>query len=144
MKGKILKFLFLGTILFNFIGCTNNPNGTYARMNDAYNRKNKTEGRSMVFDTFVATTLMNYPELIPSIGIGKSKTHTKSSNSSDTVSNTLSNSQTTYFSNGMGSSGSVTTSQSVTKTQTSSRTKTKSKSVSGGIELTPNLDFYLK
>lgn len=137
MKEKILKFLFLGMVLFNFIGCTNNSNGTYAKMNDAYNRKNKTEGRSMVFDTFVATTLMNYPELIPRIG--KSKTRTNSSNKVDTVSNTLSNSQTTYFSN-----GSMTTSQSVTKTQTTSKSKTKSRTISGGIDLVPNLDFYLK
>lgn len=141
---KVRRIIFLFGIALSLIGCTNTENGTYARMNDTYNKKNNTEGRSMLFDTFVATTLINYPELIPSIGIGRGKTHIKASNSMDTVSNTQSSSETTYFNNGLGNSGSMTTSQSVTKTQTTSKSKVKSKSISGGIELTPNLDFYLK
>lgn len=134
LKGvlKLLIILVLGVIM---IGCTNTEGGTYARMNDAYNRKNNTENRSLILDTFIATTLYNHPEIIPSFG--KSKTHSRTKTDINSMSNTVSNTNVSNF-----GTGSVTTSESRTTTHT--RSKSKTKSVTTGFGISPNLDFYTK
>lgn len=105
--------------------------GTYAKLNDAYNRKNGTAGRNVVLDTLIATTFYNHPNLIPSIG--KSRTHSKTKTSTDTVSNT----QTLTNNDGF-------TSSSIATTSTKTKTKSTTKSVTRGVNVTPNLDYYLK
>ena len=149
---KTLLFLS-GAIIF-IIGCSNqkpvplNPYPQYqqsapvsnetsmSKINEAYNRKNGTEGRNIVLDTLIATTFYNHPNLIPSFS--KSKTHSKTKINTSSVSNTVSNSET--FSTPSGFSGTQTNSVTTTKTKTKSTTK----SITGGVNVAPNLDFYLK
>ena len=133
MKKEFYKSLFVILLLLNLFGCSNNPDSTYTRLNNAYNQKNNTENRSVVLDTIIATTLYNYPELVPVIS--KNKTHSKTSTKVDASSNSISNTHINDFGN------SITTE---THTNTRIKSKTKTKSVTTGIGISPNLDFYLK
>ncbi|WP_300356476.1 hypothetical protein [Fusobacterium sp.] len=138
---KLMKILFLLGVAIFMMGCTNTNNSlqrrntTLGSLNDAYNRKNGTEGRSMIVDTIIATTLYNHPEIIPVIG--KSRTKSSTTASMNSVSNTVSNSQ--VFSTGNSSFSKV---NSTTTTHT--RSKAKTKSVTTGVGISPNLDFYLR
>ena len=141
MKKNLLKITFVLCIGIFIVGCANSQpavNGggnTYENLNAAYNRKNGTINRSMVVDTIIATTLYNHPEIIPVIGKSVTKGRTKTNVSA--TSNTVANGQ--YFSNGNSSFGQ---SQSLTTTKVHSKSTTKS--VTTGIGISPNLDFYLK
>ncbi len=138
---KLMKILFLLGIVIFMMGCTNTNNSLQRRntslgsLNDAYNRKNGTEGRSMIVDTIIATTLYNHPEIIPVIG--KSKTKSSTTTNMSSISNTMSNSQ--VFSNGNSSFSKM---NSTTTTHT--RSKSKTKSVTTGVGISPNLDFFLR
>ena len=138
MKNMLMKILFLLCLSLVIVGCTNTSSqggNSLGSLNDAYNRKNGTEGRSMILDTLIATTLYNHPEIIPAYG--KSKTRTKTKTDINSTSNTISNGQ--YFSNG---NSNLLQNESVTTTRV--RSKSKTKSVTTGIGIAPNLDFYLK
>ncbi len=88
-------------------------------------------------DTLIASMLYNNPELVSKMSFGKSKTHTKQSISANSLSTSTMESQN--FADG---NSHFNMEQSMTKTET--RTKTKSKSISTGINVAPNLDYYLK
>ena len=140
MKRNLLKITFVLCVGIFIVGCANsqpavNGRSTYENLNAAYNRKNGTTNRSMVVDTIIATTLYNHPEIIPVIGKSVTKGRTKTNVSA--TSNTVANGQ--YFSNGNSSFG-----QSQSLTTTKVRSKSTTKSVTTGIGISPNLDFYLK
>ena len=140
MKRNLLKITFVLCVGIFIVGCANsqpavNGRSTYENLNAAYNRKNGTTNRSMVVDTIIATTLYNHPEIIPTIGKSVTKGRTKINVSA--TSNTVANGQ--FFSNGNSSFGQ---SQSMTTTKVHSKSTTKS--VTTGIGILPNLDFYLK
>ena len=138
MKNMLMRILFLLSLSLVVVGCTNTSSqggNSLGSLNDAYNRKNGTEGRSMILDTLIATTLYNHPEIIPTYGKVKTKSKTKTDINS--TSNTISNSQ--YFSNG---NSSFSQNESVTTTKV--RSKSKTKSITTGVGVSPNLDFYLK
>lgn len=135
MKKNLIKIFVLCIGVF-LVGCTNSNNkNSMGSLNAYYNNVNGTKNRSMVMDTVIATTLYNYPELIPRVGMSKTRSKTKTNVNS--VSNTVSNNQ--YFSNGSSSFG-----QSQSKTTTKTHSKSTTKSVTTGIGISPNLDFYLK
>lgn len=141
MKKILMKMMFILSIGLFIMGCTNtrSEGNSFGNLNRAYNNANGTTNRSMIVDTVIATTLYNHPELIPGIGVSKTKTHTKGH--SRTVSNTTGSSQSFISDRGFGTS-SMASSQSIITTQTHSKSRTKS--TSAGIGISPNLDFFLK
>ena len=141
MKKNLMKMIFVLCVGLFIMGCTNTQSGgnTLGSLNRAYNNANGTTNRSMIVDTVIATTLYNHPELIPGIGVSKTKSHTKGH--SKTVSNTTGGTQSFIADRGFGTS-SMTNTHSITTTQTHSKSRTKS--TSAGIGISPNLDFFLK
>lgn len=122
MRKNLLKISVVFCMSLFMLGCSNNTASgrSYNSFNNYYNEKNQTSGRSVVLDTLIASTLFNNPDIIPSWH--KSKTKSTTSGSMNTVSSTAAN--------------------GVTTTRTHSKTKTKS--VTKGIGISPNLDFYTR
>lgn len=133
-KNLIKVILFF--VMLTMIGCSS-VSENYNSINNSYNQKNNTAERSIITDTLIASMLYNNPELVSKMSFGKSKTHTKQSISANTLSTTTMESQSFSDGNSHFNMG-----QSTTRTET--RTKTKSKSISTGINVAPNLDYYLK
>lgn len=133
---KRIKMIFLILMVLIVEGCSN-VSQSYDSINDSYNRKNKTANRSIIADTIIATALYNNPTLISKLSLGKSKTHSRETINTTTLSATTMESQNfidgnSYFN------------MSQSKTRTETRTKSKSKSATTGINVAPNLEYYLK
>ena len=120
--------------MLTMIGCSS-VSENYNSINNSYNQKNNTAGRSIITDTLIASMLYNNPELVSKMSFGKSKTHTKQSISANTLSTTTMENQSFSDGNSHFNMG-----QSTTRTET----RTKTKSISTGINVAPNLDYYLK
>lgn len=133
-KNLIKVILFF--VMLTMIGCSS-VSENYNSINDSYNQKNNTAGRSIITDTLIASMLYNNPELVSKMSFEKNKTYTNQSISTNTLSTTTMENQNFTDGNSHFNIG-----QSTTRTET--RTKTKSKSISTGINVAPNLEYYLK
>lgn len=136
---KIMGLITLIIVVITFTGCSNT---TYSDINEAYNKKRGTQNRSVILDTVVASTLMNNPEILDRIVMGKRVGHSKSKSETNgtinSTTNSWENSETITKSSGNEISSQTTnTSMSTTNTVGHSTTKTHTKGSSASVGINP-------